>query len=362
MATLELDARSTLLVEGPATVRLARGEAFSLGAPLKIDAWTVLPQDRRLPLETPSKCSLDLRLGREGRQEIVSGSTIPTGWREASQVAAQTLGIVVIIGDVDLGKSSLSTFLANECFRNRVGVSVIDGDVGQADIGPPTTISMSPVEAPVLSLQELKPATSLFIGDTSPSSVPEKVSAGLVRLRDSARETSDLVLIDTDGWVREEEAFRYKTQLLDAIRPDLVLGISSQDEIDHLLESRRSTVLKLEPSPYARTRSRDERKRAREAGYKRFLRNAKSVSLSLADVKIRRFNSYHQLKIHDDENLRGLIAGLLDVQDRLLAISRVESLKNGMVTVRTPLDYSPSVVELGAVVLSPKFEEVGYDV
>lgn len=361
MANQELDAGSALLVEGPAAVRLVRGEGFSLGAPLEIGVWTVLPEDRRLLVETPGHCSLDVRLGVGGGQERISGSPIPTGWREASQIAAQALGVVVVVGDVDAGKSTLCTLIANECFRNGIRVSVIDGDVGQADIGPPTTISMSLLQRHILGLQHLKPDTSLFIGDTSPSSVPEKVSAGLVHLRDLARKVSDLVLIDTDGWVKGEEASRYKRLLLDGIQPDLVIGIGSQGEIELLLENQRSTVLRLEPSPYARSRSREERKRAREAGYRRFLQNAKRVSLSLGDIKLRRFNSYHQLKIYEDENLRGLIAGLLDDRDRLLAISRVERMKSGRVTVRTVLDQVPRTVELGAVVLSPKYEEMGYD-
>ncbi len=361
MASHELDSKSTLLVEGPACIRLAKGEAFSLGAPLEIDAWTTLREDGRLLIETMSHCSLEIRLGRGGKYEKINGSTIPTGWREASQIAAQTPGVIAVLGDVDSGKSTFCTFLANECFKLRSRVSIIDGDVGQADIGPPTTISMSLLREQVFSLQYLQPDTSLFIGDTSPSTVPEKVSSGLVRLRDLAK-YSDLVLIDTDGWVKGEEAFRYKTQLLNSIQPNLVLAIGSQGETDLLLEHQRSTVLKLDRSPYARTRSREERKRAREAGYARFLQTAKPVSLSLRDVQLRRFDSYHQLKIRQEENLRGLIAGLLDDEDRLLAISRVESLRNGTVTVRTTLEYSPRTIELGAVFLSPKYEELGYDV
>ncbi len=362
MARQELDTKSALLAEGPALLKLIDGEAFSLGAPLEPGVWTVLPEDRRLPIETPNRCSLEIRLGSGGKYWKINGSTIPTGWREASQIATQAPGVIVVLGDVDSGKSTLCTFLANECFRHGSRVSVIDGDVGQADLGPPTTISGSLFREHVFSLQSLKPDVSLFMGDTSPSSVPEKVSAGLLRLRDLAKEQSDIILIDTDGWVKGEDAFRYKSQLLDDLRPDLLFGISPQGEIDSLLEYQRSTVLKLDRSPHARTRSREERKKARESGYKRFLQNATPREMHLREVKLRRFNSYHQLKISEGENLRGLIAGLLDDEDRLLAISRIESLRNGIVTAKTALKYSPRTIELGAVVLSSKYEELGYDV
>ena len=361
MTSHELSSGSTLLVDGPASILLTRGEASSYGAPLDHDAWIVIRQDQRVPLETPSACSMEIRLGRAGRQEKINGSTIPTGWKEASQISLQAPGVVMVLGDVDSGKSSLSLFLVNESIRQGTRVSIIDGDVGQADIGPPTTISMSNVRQHVFSLQHLKPDISLFMGDTSPSTVPEKVSSGLLRLRDLARKGSDLVIVNTDGWLRGEEAFRYKTQLLESIRPDMVFGIDLREEGERLLNYQKATALNLARSSYARTRTREERRHAREAGYKRFLKDAKPVNISLSDVKVRRFNSFHQLKIHGSENLRGLIAGLLDEEDRLLSISRIEGLKNDVVKLRAVLEARPRTVELGSVVLSSKYEELGYD-
>jgi len=270
-------------------------------------------------------------------------------------------GVVVILGDVDSGKSTLSTFLGNEFFRHGGTVSVIDGDVGQADIGPPTTISTSRLRQHVFGLQYLSPDISLFVGDTSPSVVGEKVLSGLLRLRDLAKEESELVIVNTDGWVRGEDALRYKNRLLEVIRPDLVLGIDLEVETDRLLDNHDCTVLRLARSSYARVRSRLERKRARESGYKRFLRNARRVSLSLREVKLRRFNSHYQMKIQGQENLRGVIAGLLDDQDHLQSISRVERFRNDSVVLWTVLNGAPNTIELGSVVLSPRYNELGYD-
>src|SRR6058998_661593 len=305
----ELDPESTIIVDGPASTSLARGEAFSLGAPLNSNVWNVLHRDQRLTIETNSRCSIDIRLGKGGRSERIAGSTIPVGWKEASQLSLSALGTLVILGDVDSGKSTLSTFLANQFSHQGGSVSVIDGDVGQADIGPPTTISVARLREPVFDLQNLHPETSLFIGDTSPSIVSEKVLNGLVRLRDVAIKDSDLVIVNTDGWVRGEE-----------------------------------------------------RKRAREFGYQRFLREARPVNFSLHDLKLRRYDSYHQLKIHGRENLRGLIAGLLDENELLQSVARLEGLRNDVLRLWTVLDGTPRTVELGSVILSSKYTELGYDV
>ncbi len=361
MPSLRLLADSTVLVEGPASVKLTEGEAFILGTPLKTEAWTVVREDRQLPVETPNSGTLDIRLATGGKYRTIGGSTIPTGWREASQVLRQAPGIVVILGDVDTGKSTLCAFLANDSLRHGQRVSVIDGDVGQADMGPPTTISMSLLKDYTVSLVDLKPDASLFMGDTSPSSIPDKISAGLTRLKNLASQQSDIVLVNTDGWVKGEEASRHKLQLLSELKPDLVLGISLHGEIDPLLERLTITTLRLDRSSSARTRSREERRRAREFGYKRFLRGAERVQLALRDIVLRRFDSHHQLRISEEENLKGLIAGLLGDDETLLAFSRVEGLRGGVLTVRTSLKTQTRIVELGSVVLSPSYEELGYD-
>ena len=362
MVAQELDSESTIIVDGPASVNLARGEASSLGAPLNINVWNVLHRDERLTIETDSRCSIDIRLGKGGRSERIAGSTIPVGWKEASQLSLSVPGALVILGDVDSGKSTFSTYLANQLSHQGGSVSVIDGDVGQADIGPPTTISVARLREPVFDLQKLHPETSLFIGDTSPSMVSEKVLKGLVRLRDIAIKDSDLVIVNTDGWVSGEEAFRYKKQLVESIRPNLLIGIDEAGELRKLLDWPDCTVLRLGRSAFARTRSREERKRAREFGYQRFLREARPVNFSLHDLKLRRYDSYHQLKIPERENLRGLIAGLLDENELLQSVARVEGLRNDVLRLWTVPAGTPRTVELGSVILSSKYTELGYDV
>lgn len=361
MPNIKLSSGRTLLIEGPASVRLENGEGSILGAPLT-RGWTTVREDRQIPIETRTDMGVEVRLGHGSSYMMVEESTIPTGWREASQVIQQSPGSTVILGDVDSGKSSLCTFLANECVGHGLKVAVIDGDIGQADIGPPTTISASTLDSCIFSLQDLTSYTSLFMGDTSPSSVSDKLLHGLVRLRSDTIDRSDVLLVNTDGWVQGDEALRYKAKLLEELHPDLVLGITSDGELGPLLELQRSATLKLARSRHARTRSREERKKAREYGYRRFLRNATRVQLRLGEARLRRFNSQQrQLRLDRDEDLRGVLAGLLDEEERLISIGRVERIANGLLTLTTAFGERPAIVELGAVVLSPSFEEIGFE-
>ena len=303
-----------------------------------------------------------VKTGEKGDYKQVDGSTISPSWREASDLLRQTLGLAVILGDVDVGKSTLSTYLANVCFDHGIQTSIIDGDIGQTDIGPPTTTSSSTVSNHILSLQDLRPERSHFIGDTSPSSVTAKLVQSITHLKDEiSKGRSEVIILNTDGWVRDEEAVSYKLQLLHSLQPNLLLGLSSNKELDPLLEQQQWTTLRLEVSSCARTRTREERKKTREEGYRRFFRNSKHLNFNLNTIKLRTFNKSRQQRIDQDSTYKGTLAGLLDEEGMLLSIGRIARIQNGFLRVTTTTGEKPRIVELGAVILSSRFDEVGYE-
>ena len=302
-----------------------------------------------------------VKTGQKGDYKQVDGSTISPSWREASDLLRQSRGLAVILGDVGVGKSTLSTYLANVCFDHGIQTSIIDGDIGQTDIGPPTTTSSSTVSNHILSLQDLRPERSHFIGDTSPSSVTAKLVQSITHLKDEISGRSEVIILNTDGWVREEEAVSYKLQLLHSLQPNLLLGLNSNKELDPILEQQQCTTLRLEVSSYARPRTREERKKARQEGYRRFFRNPKHLELNLNTIKLRMFNKSRQQRIDQDSTHKGTLAGLLDEEGMLLSIGRIVRIQNGIVHVTTAAEEVPRIVELGAVILSSRFDEVGYE-
>jgi polynucleotide 5'-hydroxyl-kinase GRC3/NOL9 len=301
-----------------------------------------------------------VRIGQHGVCRQVNGSTIPLSWRDAADVLRKSRGLAVILGDVDSGKSTLCTYLANICLDHRLQCCIIDGDVGQADIGPPTTTSSSTVTKHIFSLQELSPERSYFIGDTSPSSVPDKLVQSITRLKDNISNGCEITILNTDGWVREDAAVEHKLRLLDSIRPDMVLALSLDHELDRLLELQNRPTLRLVASGFSRTRTREERRKAREEGYRRFLKNPKHLDLRLNAIRLRMFNAPKQQRL-DQATHRGTITGLLDEKEELLSIGRIERVGNGIIRITTSAERTPRTVELGAVILSSRFEEIGYD-
>ena len=302
-----------------------------------------------------------MRIGESSAVRQVIGSTISPSWSKAAETLIQTRGVAVILGDADAGKSTLCTYLANRCIRSRIMTRIIDADVGQADIGPPTTTSRSTVSKNIFSLRELKPEKAYFIGSTSPSSVEEKHIQSIQRLSQDIRNSDTITILNTDGWTREERAVEHKLQLLTTVRPEIVLGLSTDHELEPILDLQKSPVLQLEASKFARTKTREERKKTREEGYKRFLQNSSEREFKLNKVKLRMYNSPQQQRLDQTSFHRGTLAGLLDETGALLSICRVLEIRNGIIRITTSSQEQPATVELGGVVLSSRFEEVGFE-
>ena len=150
-----LGSKRTLILRGPASLRLLGGQATALGAPLE-SRKVVVRQDKQLPIETTSEADLDLVMAESRSILEVDGSTIPRSWHSALDALMEMeQGKVVIIGAQDVGKSTLCTFLANGLLKGGVVSRLVDADIGQADIGPPTTLGKAIVSEYVSSLLDL---------------------------------------------------------------------------------------------------------------------------------------------------------------------------------------------------------------
>src|SRR2546422_3683877 len=359
-AILDLEQGHTLLLKGPVSIRAKKGDLQCFAAPIQSDDWTIIEEPRQEPIYATDNAVLEIRRGPGSSWTIVPESTVPPAWSDAADIVKRQRGVCVIIGEVDSGKSSLCTFLANKCLENGERVGVVDADVGQADIGPPTTISSSVVQAPIIGLHKAAAEISFFIGDTSPSFVPDKVVTLATRLKKQMTRSADIVLVNTDGWLAEFNALRHKQLLIEEIQPDLVIGLSRTDEvIDPLLERVKFASLKLPSSTFARVRSKEERKKVREAGYRRFLQGSHKLGISL-EARVRMFDQLEQTVLPENRRFRGLVAGLLDQNEELLSIGRINHVDGGKVVVETKTIEKPTILEVGNIALSSKYDEVGY--
>lgn len=286
--TVEKD--RTLLVDGPASVNLLSGEVEILGAPIKLDAKIVVRKGKRVPLEVKQRAEIDLMLGENAAVNEVEASTIPPSWESAvnTVLSYEKPVVVMIMGSIDLGKTSFCTYLANKALKAGHQVVIVDADLGQSDLGPPTTIGSCRVTKPIKDPFEIDAENICFIGATSPSSAVNRVIEGLTHMKEKAlQNNTDVLVINTDGWVDGEDAVRYKIALTERISPNIVVGVQEQNELAPILNALQKTkTLTIQPSSAVKKRDREERKLLRELGYKKYLKGAKTESFPLGWIKI----------------------------------------------------------------------------
>ncbi len=359
----------TLLVDGPASVNLLSGRTEILGAKFGEGERVVIRNGKRLPFEVSKKAAFDLRLGENASFEEVDGTTIPISWENAFKeaVSQKRPVTVVVIGGVDSGKTSFCVYLINRALRNVCKPAVIDSDLGQSDIGPPSTIGFSRVTKPIKDLFEMEVENGLFVGVTSPSLAVNKVVEGLTAIKNRVLQTDvDFLIVNTDGWVEGEEAVQYKVQLVERVAPDVVVGMQRTNELAPLLTllKEKKRVIAIESPQVIRKRNREKRKTLRELGYKKYLREAKVRLFPLNQIRVEEVLSEigDRLATEQMEGIEeGLLVALQDADGGFLGIGvfcGVDT-RRGSMRIYTPVGENVSTVCVGHVKLDREGREIG---
>lgn len=286
-----VDKDRTLLIDGPALVTVLSGKVEVFNAPLDAGTKMVIREGKRIPFGVMEKAEFDLAMGEKAKLNEVEGSTIPLSWKKALE---ETLShnkpiAVMVIGGVDSGKTSFCAYLGNGALRAKCTVALIDADLGQSDLGPPSTIGSRRLTKPVVDPFELGAENIIFVGVTSPSTNVSTVVEGIEKLKAKIRQRVDVLVINTDGWIEGEDAVKYKVALVKRTRPELVVGIQEKNELTFLLGALAETNrLNIESPPMLRKRDQEERKSLRELGYKKYLKGAQAESYPLRWVEFNR--------------------------------------------------------------------------
>lgn len=351
----------TLLVDGPASVLVVSGKVEVLGFSVKGARRIVIREGKRLPFFVAETASFDISLGENASVEEVDGNTILPLWVESVEVLMgfqKKPVIAMVMGKADSGKTSFCTHLINKLVSAKQKVAILDGDLGQSDIGPPCTVAYAFITAPLTELYELKAENAFFVGVTSPSEAVSKTIEGLALMKAEILDrTADFVVVNTDGWVEGEEAVDYKSQLAKMLEPDIVLCIQQKDELKPLLATlTKFRKIVIDSSSVIKQRSREKRKNLREMSYAKYLTDAKVKSLPLNQLIIEEKTA---LPIKQDEEGR-LLLGLYNSQKKFLGIGilrEVDSVRKTL-KVLTSVSAKPSIIAFGKVRLDENLREV----
>jgi polynucleotide 5'-hydroxyl-kinase GRC3/NOL9 len=411
LSEIKLKRGDVVRLEGQLSLEVKEGEVLISGGLLEKGAKIVIHPAKSVPLEAEGNALIDYTPRRDGKVEILPGRTIPREWDALiSEIVRKKPRVVLVMGDVDAGKTFFTTYLANTLLRHGLRAGAIDSDVGQADIGPPTTMGIGIFERPVPLLYDAPPSNSYFVGSISPSGHMLEFIVGAKRLVEHGLKKADTVIVNTPGWVYGGPGRALQLYTWELINPDMVVALQRRGELEHLLASIPSAKIRRLPvSTNVRPRSAGERASLRAMLFSKYFEGAGRLVLKLRKVRFERCylhtgklidlkefgaqvqvvhaervpegilvvtkrvlsesaireleGKFGQVRTITQDSERGLVVGLVDDGGKLLGIGIIEGIdyERGQMTVLTPVKDAGKivVVQFGSIRIRPSGEEIG---
>lgn len=180
------------------------------------------------------------------------------------------------VGRNDTGKSTLIKHISRD-----MDVSIIDSDIGQSDIGPPSVVALGERQGGRYVMVD-----GYFCGSTSPARHFLPLIAGSARM--ARRVKRYPVLVNTTGLATGDVGRMLKTEKINSLDPDLIIGIG--DGVDYLDAFARAgaTVLRLPASPLVKPKSRSERAVLRQKSFGEHFKDARSITYPFKKFSVER--------------------------------------------------------------------------
>ena len=194
-------------------------------------------------------------------------------WEKLASRIVKPQQVVLVIGSTDVGKTTFCRFLADSAIRQGLKTAFVDADVGQSQIGPPTTIGMKSLAPESSPVRFNGIADHLyFVGDLSPRGHSLEVLTGTRLMVDRARETeADFIVIDTTGYIHDAPAVTLKQHKIELIRPSRVVCIGRSSELGQITACYSQqdwlNIHYLLPHRNVRSKSSKARRRYRKAQF-----------------------------------------------------------------------------------------------
>lgn len=257
---------------------------------------------------------------------------------------------ILVVGDVDTGKTTLVTEIARNLLES-FQLGICDLDVGQSSIGPPTTVGWGKVEGEVIHLEDIHPRDIYFTGTFSPEGNLLPCITGAKLVSGKASLHCEKVIIDTTGYLCTPAARALKEYKIDLLEPEVVIGIERKNEISTLLSPYSSNdsprIFRLPPPDVVKQKTPEMRARFREKRFFHYFSGAITHKITLNRKRIR---FTRQSVDTDREELAGRIVSFRDRRNRDIALGIVREVdrKGDTLLVDTPvkgrMDFTTLVV------------------
>jgi polynucleotide 5'-hydroxyl-kinase GRC3/NOL9 len=208
---------------------------------------------------------------------------VPSAWENPAFASLE--GVILVLGAPDTGKSTFARYFYRHLHAHHERVGFIDGDMGQATLGPPTTMTLAMNEPDDDTFPPSGPRHRTFVGDVTPSGHMLPTLVGAHRLVQKAREAgASAIVFDTTGLINPElGGGALKRAKVDLLHPSAVIGLQREGELAYLLHplrlSGRTHVIDLPVSRAVRRRDQSVRREHRASRFRRYFADAHPLEL-----------------------------------------------------------------------------------
>ncbi|MDE0634589.1 MAG: Clp1/GlmU family protein [Candidatus Poribacteria bacterium] len=233
---------------------------------------------------------------------------------------------VLVLGASDAGKSTFCRYLIDYACAASLKVAFVDADVGQSQIGPPTTIGMKLFEPKLNGADPHLPfggpengttnqvnsgteseltadtkqdrndqlchkADALyFVGGLSPQRNLLPILTGTRLMVDAGLNAgADFTVIDTTGYVHDGAAVALKQQKIDLIRPHHLVCLGRSKDLERIVGCYGDldflTIHYLLPHRLVRTKSGEARKKNRKVKFEAYFAGSELQTVSIEEIR-----------------------------------------------------------------------------
>jgi len=293
----------------------------------------------------------------------------PKEWHALLDVLEKERGIAIILGATDTGKSTLAKYLIFNLCQRGLKVALVDADIGQSFLGPPTTIGLAVFKSDPDWEVVLSPPEIFFVGSTTPEGHFPIHLKGVKKMVDKAPSYgAEVIIVDTTGFILGEAGIELKRKKIDLLSPRFLIALQKSDEIELLLKLYEGNpfykILRLPLSDQVKPKSLEERRINRTNKFQEYFKHAIIQESPIENIQIEGEvldPNGDVLPIDWAFKINGLLVGLKDSNDETLALGLIKNYfeEKKILRVFTPVRdiQGMKTIQLSSLKVIPFYEE-----
>jgi polynucleotide 5'-hydroxyl-kinase GRC3/NOL9 len=228
-------------------------------------------------------------------------------------------GVCLILGAADTGKTSLLAELAKKISPDK-SLAIVDADIGQSHIGPPTTVGWVVFDKRQTDLSQTEADGISFVGDITPTGHLLQLTAAITQSVRQASEKTELIVIDTPGFIYGPAAAALWWTVQRILQPKTIITIQTNNELSGIINGLKGIVsepVMIKSPPQIPVKSPQQRYLYRQNRFAKYFQNCCLYNINLNDMSLQSgskplaANSKNRLIALRDGGGRDLAVGLI---------------------------------------------------